>query len=188
MIVQRPHNRPEGRPIDFPSHIDPTCLWSLLADFTPRNSFTMSFVGLDALFCIVEARISISLGISQDMIISNGRSCPHIIPNQMALSNVDTILSLVHCQKHCRFGRSTFFSRRGQTEFQFSVPLDTLPLSFCGYKWISLWNHRLEVKTREDLLIPKMRQLDQKVVTGAQVARSLRNTRNANKVYYNQSK
>ncbi len=43
-------------------------------------------------------------------------------------------------------------------------------------------------ETREDLLTARMRQLDQKVLTEVRSAENLRNSRNANKVYYDQHK
>ena len=45
-----------------------------------------------------------------------------------------------------------------------------------------------EVKTREDLIMARMRQLDQKVFTEIQAAENLRNSRKANKAYYDQHK
>ena len=45
-----------------------------------------------------------------------------------------------------------------------------------------------EVKTRENLLTARMRQLDQRVLTEVRAAENLRNSRNANKVYYDQHK
>ena len=45
-----------------------------------------------------------------------------------------------------------------------------------------------EVKTREDLIMARMRQLDQRVLTEVQAAENLRNSRKANKIYYDQHK
>jgi hypothetical protein len=48
------------------------------------------------------------------------------------------------------------------------------------------WNE--EVKTREDLVVERMRQLDQRILNEAQAAETLRNSRKANKAYFDLSK
>ena len=45
-----------------------------------------------------------------------------------------------------------------------------------------------EVRTREDLLLARMRQLDQRVLAEAQAAKNLRNSRKANKACFDQQK
>jgi hypothetical protein len=62
-----------------------------------------------------------------------------------------------------------------------------LPVDFTLKSW-SIVDWEGEVKTREDLLAARMRQLDQKVLMEAQEARNLRNSRNADKVYDDQTK
>jgi transposase InsO family protein len=62
-----------------------------------------------------------------------------------------------------------------------------LPIDFTLESW-SVVDWEGEVKTREDLLTARMRQLDQKVLTEVQAAENLRNSRNANKTYYDQHK
>jgi hypothetical protein len=62
-----------------------------------------------------------------------------------------------------------------------------LPVDFTLESW-SVVDWEGEVKTREDLLIARMRQLDQKVLTETQAAGNLRNSQNANTVYYDQTK
>jgi len=62
-----------------------------------------------------------------------------------------------------------------------------LPVDFALESW-SVVDWEGEVKTREDLLTARMRQLDQKVFTESQAAMNLRNSSNANKVYYDQTK
>jgi hypothetical protein len=62
-----------------------------------------------------------------------------------------------------------------------------LPVDFTLESW-SVVDWEGEVKTREDLLIARMRQLDQRVLTEVQAAETLRNSRKANKTYYDQHK
>ena len=45
-----------------------------------------------------------------------------------------------------------------------------------------------EVKAREDLIMARLRQLDQKALTQIQAAENLRDSRKANKTYYDQHK
>ena len=62
-----------------------------------------------------------------------------------------------------------------------------LPVEFSLESW-SVVDWEGEVTTREDLLIARMRQLDQKILTEARAAENLRNSRKANKTYYDQHK
>ena len=62
-----------------------------------------------------------------------------------------------------------------------------LPVDFTLESW-SVVDWEGEVKTREDLIMARMRQLDQKVLTEIQAAENLRNSRKANKTYYDQHK
>ena len=62
-----------------------------------------------------------------------------------------------------------------------------LPVDFTLESW-SVVDWEGEVKTREDLIMARMRQLDQKVLTEVQAAENLRNSRKANKTYYDQHK
>jgi len=57
-----------------------------------------------------------------------------------------------------------------------------LPVDFTLESW-SVVDWEGEVINRENLLIARMRQLDQRVLTDAQASQNLRNSRNANKAY-----
>jgi len=62
-----------------------------------------------------------------------------------------------------------------------------LPVDFTLESW-SVVDWEGEVKTRGDLIMARMRQLDQRVLTEVQAAENLRNSRKANKIYYDQHK
>ena len=53
--------------------------------------------------------------------------------------------------------------------------------SWCMIDW-------KEIKTREDLLVARMKQLDQRNLAEVQAAENLRNSRKANKTYFDQHK
>ena len=72
----------------------------------------------------------------------------------------------------------------GHSPFELVYGQDSLlPGDFTLESW-SVVDWEGKVKTLEDLLIVWMRQLDQRVLTEAQASRNLRNSRNANKAYY----
>lgn len=61
-----------------------------------------------------------------------------------------------------------------------------LPVQFSVMSWNMVdWE---EVHTREELLLARMRQLDEKTLTEAQAAKNLYNSRKANKAYFDQHK
>ena len=61
-----------------------------------------------------------------------------------------------------------------------------LPVQFSILSWNMVdWE---EIRTREDLLLARMRQLDQRVLAEAHAAENLRNSRKANKAYFDQQK
>jgi len=62
-----------------------------------------------------------------------------------------------------------------------------LPVQFSVLSW-SMVDWEGEVRTHEDLLFAHMRQLDQRVLAEAQAADNLRNSRKANKAYFDQKK
>ena len=62
-----------------------------------------------------------------------------------------------------------------------------LSMDFTLESW-SVIDWEEEIKTREDLIMTRMRQLDQKVLIEVQAAENLRNLRKANKIYYDHHK
>ena len=62
-----------------------------------------------------------------------------------------------------------------------------LPVQFSSLSW-SMVDWEGEVRTHEDLLLARMRQLDQRVLAEAQAAENLRNSRKGNKAYFDQQK
>ena len=62
-----------------------------------------------------------------------------------------------------------------------------LPVQFSLLSW-SMVDWEGEVRTREDLLLARMRQLDQRVLAETQAAENLRNSRKNNKAYFDEQK
>jgi len=62
-----------------------------------------------------------------------------------------------------------------------------LPVQFSVLSW-SMVDWEGEVRTHEDLLLARMRQLDQRVLSETQAADNLRNSRKSNKTYFDQKK
>ena len=61
-----------------------------------------------------------------------------------------------------------------------------LPVQFSILSWNMVdWQ---EIRTREDLLLVRMRQLDQRVLAEAHATENLRNSQKANKAYFDQQK
>jgi len=95
----------------------------------------------------------------------------------------DKYLPLVLWADRVSVRRST-----GYSAFELVYGRDCLlPVDFAPESW-SIVDWEGEVKTREDLLVARMRQLDERALLEERAAENLESSRRANKVYYDQHK